>query len=267
METNGRERTNGEGGSDVRYEIRAMSLGEVLDTGFQLLRNNFVVLIGIGLTAAIPSAVFPFLMTFGGPDPATLGIVTGLTALVVSLLITPVVTAAITHALGEAYLGRPIRYGDSMRVGFKLYLPLVGTSILSGILVMIGMLLLIIPGIYLALAFAFIYQIVTLERVAGTEALKRSRALATENMGRIFAIYLCCAVLYMAAGFAVQFGSMGITAALLVGNSLVAAIYTVYQSAATVVLYFDIRCRKEAFDLEYLANVVDAEAGEPAPAV
>jgi hypothetical protein len=39
-------------------------------------------------------------------------------------------------------------------------------------------------------------------------------------------------------------------------DSLVQAVLTAYMSAALVVLYFDIRCRKEAFDLEHLAGRV-----------
>jgi len=31
-----------------------------------------------------------------------------------------------------------------------------------------------------------------------------------------------------------------------------------------VVMYFDIRCRKEAFDLEHLASLVDARGAEAA---
>ena len=38
------------------------------------------------------------------------------------------------------------------------------------------------------------------------------------------------------------------------------------MSAVIVVLYFDIRCREEAFDLEHLAGLVEEEAaGAPAP--
>ena len=34
-----------------------------------------------------------------------------------------------------------------------------------------------------------------------------------------------------------------------------------FGTAALVVLYFDIRCRKEAFDLEHLARQVESDAG------
>ena len=34
-----------------------------------------------------------------------------------------------------------------------------------------------------------------------------------------------------------------------------------------VVLYFEIRCRKEAFEIEHLARLVQASSGAPPPAL
>ena len=42
-------------------------------------------------------------------------------------------------------------------------------------------------------------------------------------------------------------------------SGLASAVGTAYVSAVIVVLYFDVRCRKEAFDLEHLAQLVAAQ--------
>jgi hypothetical protein len=49
------------------------------------------------------------------------------------------------------------------------------------------------------------------------------------------------------------------------GRGLAQAMGNAFTSAVAVVLYFDIRCRQEAFDLEHLARLVAAGAGEPQP--
>ena len=49
-------------------------------------------------------------------------------------------------------------------------------------------------------------------------------------------------------------------------EALAQAVGYAFMSAVIVVLYFDIRCREEAFDLEHLAGLVEEEAaGAPAP--
>ena len=45
----------------------------------------------------------------------------------------------------------------------------------------------------------------------------------------------------------------------IVGMAVVQAALTAYVSAAFIVLYFDIRCRKEAFDLQYLAQIIESQ--------
>ena len=42
------------------------------------------------------------------------------------------------------------------------------------------------------------------------------------------------------------------------GSGVVASVSGAYTAAVTVVLYFDIRCRKEAFEVEQLARIVEA---------
>ena len=49
-------------------------------------------------------------------------------------------------------------------------------------------------------------------------------------------------------------------------GSLAEAVGVAFASAVSVVFYFDIRCRKEAFDLEHLAGLVEDEATPTLPA-
>ena len=49
-------------------------------------------------------------------------------------------------------------------------------------------------------------------------------------------------------------------------SGLASAVTGAFASVALVVLYFDIRCRKEAFDIQHLARLVQASAAAP-PAV
>src|SRR5262249_27998700 len=121
--TSSGDRWAGEGA--MSYEIRAMSLGEILDTGFRLVRDEFVPLVGIAATVQVPVAVLGAPTQKGGFFlPALFGL------LILGLAGSPIVLAATTFAVGEVYLGRSITVGGSLRAAIGIILPLAGTMLL-----------------------------------------------------------------------------------------------------------------------------------------
>jgi hypothetical protein len=244
----------------VSYEIRAMSLGEVLDTAFRLVTDHFTLLVGIALAVALPMALVGDLaaeMAAGGGLGAAAGLL-GLGLFV--MIVSPIISAAITHAISEVYLGRPAGFAPSLRLGASLLLRLVGTSILMVLLVFLGTLLLILPGIYLLFAFMLTYQVVVIEDLAGWSALKRSHDLSRGHLLRVFGVYLVAMVLMAVVGTGINLVGAQVPYLGTLLNAVSQAVFTAYMAAAYVVLYFDIRCRKEAFDLDHLAELVSEEA-------
>ena len=244
----------------MSYEIRAMSLGEVLDTAFRLVRNHLVLLLGIAFFLTLPAQALQAYFAAAQTTPTPQAGAGFFGFFLFLLVVSPIGSAAITHAIGEVYLGRTVTIGASYKVGFQLFFQLVGTAFLMTIFVVIGALLLLIPGIYLMLAFMLTYQVIVIERVAGLTALKRSRELTKQNLLRVLAIYVVTVVIMTVLGGVVGLVLAPIPVLSVVGSAVVQAAVTAYMSAAFVVLYFDIRCRKEAFDLEHLAQVVEGQA-------
>lgn len=255
----------------MAYEIRAMGLGEILDTGFRLLRNHFVLLIGIAAVVYLPAGAFGVLVEDLLQDPAaatsgtdaTLVLLPLLGLLVTFAIIAPITSCAITHALGELYLGREVTLGQSFRTALSLVLPLVGTSLLATVIVLMGFLLLLVPGVYLVFAFLLLTQVIVLERVYGMGALARSRELMRGHMLRGLAVLLVAGLLAGVLGVALGLAFAAIPSIEFLGSSLAQALSFAYSSAVLVVLYFDIRARKEAFDLEHLARLVEGAGGPP----
>src|SRR5713101_6531093 len=116
-------------GYPMRYEIRAMSFGEILDAGFQLLRSHARVLIGISALLNVPVALF---QTGSPPTSAAagLGLVRSGVAGLLLLLGGPIVATATTWAVGEVYVGRPASVGRALREAWSVLLPLAGTVLL-----------------------------------------------------------------------------------------------------------------------------------------
>jgi hypothetical protein len=242
----------------MRYEVREMAFGEILDTGFRLLRDHFVLLVGIAALLNVPiSLAQAGVESAASGDPVT----AGAASLAMGLLLiaaSPIVGAAATFALGEVYLGREVSIGDALRKGLAIFVPLIGTSILAGIVAFGAFLLLIVPGIWVSLGLIILSQVMVLEGKFGTAALSRCFELMKGERLRAFGILLVVFLVQMVVGFGigVALGAVPVVGALVGG--IVASVTGAYTAAVSVVLYFDIRCRKEAFEVEQLARIVEA---------
>lgn len=278
-----------------------MSFGEILDAGFQLLRDHFVLLVGTAAVLYVPAAVLNAYLGAWFQDPGQ-GEVGAAIAAVVGLLVlggiaSPIVQVAVTYAVGEVYLDRHATIAGSLRFGLSILLPLAGTAILlycvvgllpvigggiiAGAIVGTGYLLdmagLMYVGVgvgvavaaglvvYAVLSLLLVWQLMVLERVFGLVALRRSRALMRGHLMRGLGVMavssLVVLLLVGAVGFVLGFvpwlGPLGSG----IGQAAGAA----YGSAVGVALYFDLRCRKEAFEVEHLARQVAAVAPPPPP--
>ncbi|TAK05011.1 DUF975 family protein [Patescibacteria group bacterium] len=85
----------------------------------------------------------------------------------------------------DAVLGRPYTL-KSLLVEPIVFLNALLASIIVGFLVLIGLLLFIIPGIYVSLAFTPIIYVVLDQKVGAVEAVQRCWNLTKGNRGRIF---------------------------------------------------------------------------------
>ena len=237
----------------MTYQIKAMSFAEMLDTAFRILRDHFATLVGLSAAIHVPLAFMNSGLQSAGP------FAWGRMALafLISLLGAPIVATALTHAIGEIYLGRPTSIGGSLRAAMAIIIPLSGTMLLVYLGTVGGFLLLIIPGIYLSLAWMLTWPVTVLESRFGTAAIARSRDLMRGNMMRALGIVV---IGWIIVG--VLSGTLGVLLHFLpvlgpLASGLAQGVGVAYSSVVLVLLYFDIRCRKEAFDLEHLARLVE----------
>jgi hypothetical protein len=249
----------------MRYEIRALSLVEILDTAFRLLRNHFALLVGISATVSVPAYVLGAavgrLLDQGPAERSLPTMLVG--SLGVVLILTTawtIITAAITYACAELYCGRTPSWRAALARGQRSFVPLVGTTLLSGVLVTIGLLLLLAPGIYLTLSWVILWPVMVTERCFGMRALRRSRELMRGHLLRALGLLIVVGLISNVLSASLTLPFLGLPRLQMLASGVVSAVTTAYGAAATVLLYFDVRSRKEAFDLTHLAEIVGGGA-------
>ena len=242
----------------MRYEVREMSFAEILDTGFRLLRDHFVLLLAIAAALNLPLSIAQELLTKAAEGNAGMLLFVGIGMLFVVMLASPIIGGAATDAIGEVYLGREVSIGDAFRKGLAIIVPVIGTTLLSGLLVLGATLLLILPGIWVSLGIIVLSQVMVLEGLFGMAAIRRSLDLMKGQRWRAFGILVVVLIVQSIVGFGVALALGSIPVLGVLGSGLVASVSGAYTAAVSVVLYFDIRCRKEAFEVEQLARIVEA---------
>jgi len=265
-------------------DLRPLSLGEILDRTFSLYRSNFLLFLGI---AAIPQlAVLAFhlaqVFLIGIPvasrDPSrtalsagwgSLALLAGLLGGAIYIATYLFAQGGTVYAVSELYLGRTTTIGESLRRMRGHALNLFGVTLLNGLAVGVGFLLLVIPGIWLACRLITCVPAALLEDLGARDSLERSYRLTEDSVGRAFVIYLVYVVMAIVAASIFMYPadfmlmlsvrthpeSVRMWLALAqVGNTIGETLITPILLIATAIFYFDLRVRKEAFDLQLMMN-------------
>jgi hypothetical protein len=148
--------------------LRARSVGEILDLSFQLYRSRWK-----QMATATGILVLPLLALEAVASMEMLNLLEGL-----SNLFFLAASAAVVVIASEAYLGREVSAGEAVRAAGRRFISVWGAAILQGLLIVLGLIFFIIPGI-LAMAMTFaMQQAVMIEGQTTGQALERSRWLA-----------------------------------------------------------------------------------------
>lgn len=228
--------------------LRSMELGEVIDEAIKIYRANWQVLAGIVAVFVIPIQILSIIAAQTG---STVGlIISG----VIGALTSPLLGGAIAKAAGDLYLAREPQLGDTIAFTLRRFGALLLIAILTGLAVVLGLLLLVIPGIFLMVRLYFGSIAVVLEGQGASDGMRRSFELTKGRfwplLGAAIVIFIITVVVTIIVSIPFAFGGLFVQS---VGNVLAQLLVTPFTSVAAVLLYFDLRIRKEAFDLEVLA--------------
>jgi hypothetical protein len=274
----------------VPLRLRPLEIGDVLDEIFRMYRRHFLLFAGISVAFSIPLAAvagFGYFALFSDlanvaasnnpPDLASFGpTLLGLGAgALINLAVTPLLYGAVSYAVCEAALGRPVTWWSAIRGSFRRYLHLAGFFILIALM---GILFCLFPlWIWILVGWVAVLPVMFIENTGLVASMGRSWRLVQGRWWRTFFIVLLVGALYYVVSIALQaflylgqvllsiFLSPFVALAIYEGGAiLVSAVLIPIFQIAQVLLYFDLRVRKEALDLFQQAQRLVATP--PAPA-
>lgn len=208
---------------------------------------------------------------------------------VISVIGLLLVVGASLRGASEIYLGREPEVGRSLRFAARragsmlwiillMMLAIFGLGIVAALLGVIGILLFLLLGVFLLVRWWLAMPSLLFEDKRGVSAMRRSSELVADHWWRVFGVLLVIGIFVTIVGSLLPeliingfqgIGEDNFNLWLLlydVLNSLGTILTAPILAAATVVLYYDLRVRKEGFDLELLVDELDDPGSSSAKA-
>lgn len=250
--------------------MRPRTLGEILSGAFEIYKDNASKLILIVAVVVVPLSLLGALLgralarskeetvtvlgqTHTVSTRTFAAVVLGsIIAAIIAVIISSVLQAALMRAGALATIGDPVDVESSFRWGLKRFGSVILVGLLVGLAVAVGLLLLFVGAIIFGVFLSVSIPALVIEDRRGTEALKRSWQLVTGHFWHVLGVVVVAAII------------TGIVSSILgaLGGdnwfvswifSVIAQIITTpFAALVSILLYLDLRARKEALTADSL---------------
>ncbi|HXA54050.1 MAG TPA: YciC family protein [Solirubrobacteraceae bacterium] len=214
---------------------QAIDVGAIIRRVFNIYVDQAPVLMPAAAVVFATSAVFSVLLIAASPGLA-------LVAAIVSLVATTLFTGMVVELVADVQDGRrDASAGQLLRAVAPVLGKLIMVAIVAGVGILVGFILIVVPGLILATLWSVAAPVVVLERPAGLRALGRSRELVRGNGWNVFAVILLLVILVGVVGSGIEVaGDAAGTAVGLVVRVIVGILTAPISALAAAVLYFDL---------------------------
>ncbi len=271
-----------------RPELRELALGELLDVAFRICMTHWRTLLKAVLVVILPVQILSTVVTAdytlssfdvgSGSDQTTRETIDELNRNIDGLIISSLLqilalvfaTAACLRAIASAYLDEAADWRASLSYALRHAGPLLALTALYVGGVTLGAIAMLLPGIWLYVAWAFALPVLLVEGLRGPAALRRSYTLVRGRWWRTFGVIALGFVLAIVistlaravflVGLVIADGDVLVLTLSTLAGIVGLAVSAPFQAALLTVLYFDTRVRSGDLDLDRLAQEIGTEA-------
>jgi hypothetical protein len=233
-----------------------LDVARVFERIFEIYRDQFTLLIPAALVVFVPVAIVSGLIYAGD-----VGILGALIVAAIGTIATYWFQGMVVEAARDILDGRrDYTIGSLASSALPVVWPLVLAGILAGLAIGIGLLLLIVPGLYLLTIWAVLAPVIVIERREALGAFGRSRELVRGHGWQVFGVIVVLFLLQLIVTAVIQAlansvadSVVGYSLADLVVRLLVAPL----SALAAAVIFFELKALRGE-------PVLDAGGGPPA---
>jgi len=236
-----------------------LDVARVFERIFEIYRDQFTLLIPAALVVFVPVAILSGLIYAGD-----VGILGALIVAAIGTIATYWFQGMVVEAARDILDGRRDHsVGSLLRAVVPVLGPLIVAGILAGIAIGIGLLLLIVPGLFLLTIWAVLAPVIVIERKDAMSSFGRSRELVRGHGWQVFGVIVVLFLLQFVVTAVIQALAnsvsdtvVGFSLADLIVRLLVAPL----SALAAAVLYFELKA------LRGEPVLAEGEAAAPAAA-
>jgi hypothetical protein len=252
----------------IQKPSRELSIDEILSQTFDLYGSRFIQFflpfLITGIVTGVLNAIvqwwylMPLTEKIQNITPATPleDIITWLITLLPALIAVSILVGIATWIISTIVSGAVVRFTsdlmekghanlrESLCISLSRLASLLGASIVSGILIALGFLLFIVPGLILTAMFSLVVPVIMIEQKWCFESLGRSKKLVSKRWGKTFFLLLLVGVIFMIVGGITGLLTTFLGPAGTVVISLVTAFVAPISPIATTLLYYSMVARE-----------------------
>jgi hypothetical protein len=250
-------------------------IGRVIQRTFGVIGRNFVPFLILALLfKAVPTVVIgawsaierSSALVANNPFGAFTGqnVLIGLVSTIVSIISVFVLQAALLRGTIADLNGKRASLGDMLSTGLRFFFPLLGLGLVMGVALAVGFVLLIVPGIMMAVAWCAAAPALVAEKTGVFDSFTRSANLTRGHRWAIFGLFVIYAVIswiISAIGGAFMFANLNDIRTMLIISVVIQAVVGTLSAliggAGSAALYYELRTIKEGAGADNLASVFD----------
>jgi uncharacterized membrane protein len=253
--------------------IGEFDFGRVIARTFGLIGRNFfaftflsLLLVGAPQFGLTLFQSYALQGAFSAIGPVGLALGVALVTMILAYVLMAMLTRASIDDLSKGRVSLGAAVGDGVRFFFPLFI----VALLTGIGVFLGLLLLIVPGVYLATRWVVATPALVAEDLGPTAALGRSSELTEGRRWAVFGLMLlylvfawvvevAFAAIAAAAGSSPQYLESldGLALTVSAVGAVVGALTSMVSAVGAAALYFELRQAKEGLSVAELAAVFE----------
>ena len=260
---------------DIAAGSARFEIGRVISRTFRVIADNAPVFLALTALLCLPVVIydqFGIIAGLFGYHVATFDGFGGLGAIyaraaigyAISFIFANLLEAAITHGTVVSLNGGKASFGECFSTAISNILPLLAIVLIASVAILLGFLVLIVPGIILMLMLCVPVQVRVTEHKGIMDSLNRSAQLTKGYKGQIFGLFAIYFVLIVVIGLITRplDGLVMIaqpveayTILYLAVAMLVQIVFGLLNAVGTTSVYYELRPVKEGVGPEQLAAV------------